>query len=291
MVGLLDSGAVNSCIREAVVQRFGFPRTNIPETNLYGANGEVIPVLGTSRLKVEVEGFRMGGEFKIIRNLSHQLILGEDFLSEHGFDMNFGSRVVTFGNELVAALKQEKPVIFVRTRDSVLIPPRSEVIINATVDRPYRRQTSTVEPVHTLGARKLALAHSVVNVNEKNGVPVKLLNPTSESIYLRRKTKVGIISPLDEKLIVSNQTSADLNTINSETKTEPGKILSAEQVVEELGVTISKDDTTPTERSKLIRLIAQNADVFAKSLDQITQTDLVTHKIDTGDHPPIRCPR
>ena len=108
MVGLLDSGAVNSCIREAVVQRFGFPRTNIPETNLYGANGEAIPVLGTSRLKVEVEGFRMGGEFKIIRNLSHQLILGEDFLSEHGFDMNFGSRVVTFGHELVAALKQKK---------------------------------------------------------------------------------------------------------------------------------------------------------------------------------------
>ena len=148
-----------------------------------------------------------------------------------------------------------------------------------------------MEPVHTLGARKLALAHSLVNVNARNGVPVKLLNPTGENIYLRRKTKVGIISPLDEKLIASNQMSTDLNTIIFETKTEPSKILSAEQVVNELGVTISKDDTTPTERSKLIRLIAQNADVFAKSLDQITQTDLVTHKIDTGDHSPIRCPR
>ena len=49
-MGLLDSGAVENCIRESVVQRFGFPRTNTQEANLYGASGEAIPVLGTSRL-------------------------------------------------------------------------------------------------------------------------------------------------------------------------------------------------------------------------------------------------
>ena len=292
-MGLLDSGAVENCIRESVVQRYGFPRTNTQEANLYGASGEAIPVLGTSRLQVEVEGFRMSGEFKIIRNLSHQIIFGQSFLSEHGFDMNFGSKVVTFGNELVAALKQEKPVIFVLTSEPVLIPPQSEVFINATVDRPYRRQTSTVEPVHNLGAKKLALAHSVVNVNAKNGVPVKLLNPTGESIYLGRKTKIGIISPLKEGLITNNQTSTDLNAAHPETKMKPAgnEILSDKKIVDTLGVTISEDDTTADERLKLINLIAKNADVFARSLDQITQTDLVTHKIDTGDHPPTRCPR
>ena len=46
-------------------------------------------------------------------------------------------------------------------------------------------------------------------------------------------------------------------------------------------------DLEPSERRKVAELMLRNADVFSKDEYDIGLTDLLTHRINTGDHPPI----
>jgi len=50
------------------------------------------------------------------------------------------------------------------------------------------------------------------------------------------------------------------------------------------------DDLSADERDRAIRLIADNSDVFSKHEFDFGRTDLLTHKIDTGNHRPIAQP-
>ena len=82
-IALLDSGARKSVIRESLVRRFRLPHTNVQGEVLYSATGEEIPVTGVANLDIGVNGFKMPGTFNIVKNLTHELILGCDFMTSN----------------------------------------------------------------------------------------------------------------------------------------------------------------------------------------------------------------
>ena len=52
---------------------------------------------------------------------------------------------------------------------------------------------------------------------------------------------------------------------------------------------LTQGPLTPEQFSYLMRLIADNADLFALDDSELGHTDLVQHHVDTGDHPqPVR---
>ena len=61
-----------------------------------------------------------------------------------------------------------------------------------------------------------------------------------------------------------------------------------EEVINELGIKIDKSSLTEGDYFKLMIFLAKNQDIFARSLADLPGTDLMLHKIDTGDFPPFR---
>ena len=61
-----------------------------------------------------------------------------------------------------------------------------------------------------------------------------------------------------------------------------------DQVLDALGVDSTK--LPPTELDQLRALVQEYTDLFALSTAELGQTSVVTHSINTGDHPPVRQP-
>ena len=160
--------------------------------------------------------------------------------------------------------------------------------MKARVDEHYRPQTSIIEPVHNLFAKRLALARCVVSPTDDK-VIVRMLNPTASTVFLKKRTKIGTIEPIDI------ETKTDINAINktknindTEVFTNKQSFLSPEEIVNDLGIKINKQALSQADYQKLIVCLSKNRDVFAKSLTELTGTTVVTHKIDTGTSPSFR---
>ena len=287
---LLDSRARKSCLRESIVRRFRLPFTRVEDESLYSATGEEIPVIGIAHLNVDVKGFKMPGTFNVVKNLTHEMILGCDFLKSNQVKLDFEANLVMFGDNLVASPTYKISAAHVRVMTSMVIPPFTEAITIAKIDDHYKfQQTSIIEPVYNLCQKNLALARCVVSpINDK--VIVRMLNSTASTVYLKRKTKIGIIEPIEVK------SRTDINTVDNEPCGERGRantkkpmsFLSPDEILNDLGIKINKDNLTAAEYKKMKTFIAKNSDVFAKNSTDLPGTTVLSYKIDTGDAAPFR---
>ena len=260
VIALLDSGPPRNCIRKSLVRRFRLPYSKVNGEVLYNATGDEIPVIGVAKLDIDVKGFKMPGTFNVIQNLAHELILGCDFMTSNKVKLDFDSNSVTFGDDLVEKLNYKIPEAHVRTIASVVIPPFTEAIVNARVDEHYKPQTSNIEPIHNLCAKRLALARCVVSPTS-NRVVVRMLNFTASTVFFLKRTKIGIIEPIDLETKTEINTIGKTNNItSSESFTNKQSFLSPEEIVDDLGIKINKQLLSPSEYQKLI--VCQKIETF-----------------------------
>ena len=179
-----------------------------------------------------------------------------------------------------------------RTICSLVIPPLSESLVKVKIDDHYRWQTSIIEPIANLSSKRLALARCIVSPKSPT-VLCKVLNPTLASVYLKKHSKIGTIEPVD--VDSNNVHKQTVNVIETNTDKNGGSkntsktnFQSPEEILNELGIKIEKDSLSEGDYFKLVNFLAKNQDVFAKSLADLPGTDLILHKIDTGDAPPFR---
>ncbi len=131
----------------------------------------------------------------------------------------------------------------------------------------------------------LIVANSVVSSQgESPGMPIRVLNPSRESITVYRGTKISRVEGLceTETVIVGEiGQDADRITVVPDTPREKQELLRG--VVENAG-----KDLTPHQRSQLYNLLLGYSDVFAGSSADLGRTGKLKHHIDTGTSAPIR---
>ena len=111
---LIDSGSQLSLIDSRVYSVVAPNSQLTPPARLISASGHQLNVIGKCTLSVCTDGDDSLGrenEFTVVHNLSHNLVLGWDFLSSNGVVMNCST-------EQTARLK-------VRIKKPVSVPPRS----------------------------------------------------------------------------------------------------------------------------------------------------------------------
>ena len=291
LVALVDSGAKCSCVDENLAKKLNFQplRENGDPTFLYGANGNPMPVLGTVIMEINVQGLRLPASFRVIRNLTQKVILGTDFLEQNSAIIDLKNRIVSFYDHTVSVPFQTSSNIrrfYVRNGEATVIPPQCEAVIRGVVDTNYHNNVSLVEPVLGLTNKNLFLARTIVNPISGT-IACRLLNPTNEGIFLNKGCPLATIEPL--KLIKG---SDYVNTIDNGTQSpsNSGSMKSADEILQDLGVKLDKEQMTPNDFETLSNFLVQNTDVFAKSLADLQSTDILEHHIDTGDAVPIRRP-
>jgi len=137
--------------------------------------------------------------------------------------------------------------------------------------------TGLVEPNTKLAERyHICGATQLVSLSEDNTFPVRVLNPTNKPVTIYRCSTMGMFTPSNGSM--SAITTPDVQSSSTKSST-PSQT-----------VPLDLSDTTLTEpqQAQLKSLIAEYRDIFALSPEELGRTGLVRHRIDTGDHQPIR---
>jgi len=253
-------------------------------TKLLAANGTRIPLLGVAKVHglinntpIEISG--------LVSEHVMDVMLGFDWLHEHQAKWDFVSnQIVIAGVAHRLCEKRDKATwcrrVIVDT--DIVIPPESQRDITTKVVYNYMRQepeedetawsTEPSEVKHGLLVARSILPNRAVNL------PVRVMNVTKQPICLCRGTSVSDVNPVQP--LTGSPTKANVGPERSTIPTE-------QPVIEEM---MSRVDSSVPEdiRNQLRKILMKRSNVFSQGEWDLGWTDLVAHKIDTGDHPPIR---
>ena len=156
------------------------------------ANGDKVEIEGTSVVKIRTATGKHKIRVHIMRNTSHPLILGTDYLKSKNIVLNFVDNSVHLKN------------CSVKSKSSVELLSNTETVIFAKVPRSVRIGTQGVCCTNKqLTSQGLVVARCVVTVSVSNLIPVKILNTNSSVVTLPKGNIVAKFTPLDSSYQIS----------------------------------------------------------------------------------------
>lgn len=294
---MVDTGANVSAIKAAVWKQIPALTKHPPSpTNIdsiKSVSGEAIPVLGRVEVPFTIDENSYPFKALLIDTMAYDAILGRDFLEfykakidlEHhtlalaGDSISFG----TFCSDTPIEFA-EPSICFAHAQSSFIIPPQSEIIVPGTLDdKGTTNTTAIVEPRAELTERyQIMGAAQLVKVSNDNCIPVRLLNPTNQPVRIYRRTRLAKLSFVDPEIATFDLLQSD---IEAEAQRE---VPTAVDVDPRVPLNVGDTELSTEQKDRLQALLKQYDDIFAYTPDQLGRCSIVQHKIDTGDHPPIR---
>ena len=167
------------------------------------------------------------------------------------------------------------PVLFVRVASNAMIPSFSEMEILGTImgqapDKSYLLQGQ-------LKISDLMIAAAVVTPGDS--IPIRVMNPTGQSVMLYKGTKVASLSGIDE--VIPGEQSVPVSSVHQRCDDTSAML---EEPFQSL---LENVPLTSDQQNVLFSLLMEYADVFAISDDQLGRTNVLQHEIHTEDVSPI----
>lgn len=306
---LLDTGSQVSTISESVFNKCFKPLGVIPRDVSYlrltAANGLDLPYVGCMETDIELFGKTLVNQAVFVvkdSTCANSLpgILGMNVLKNCGkFSVSTGdesdSRPEVRANNVTAQVKCKAgpngQIGFIKlsSHDSVVIPPRSEIITTGyckagQIKGEFDALVEATDGTHL--PANLMVARLCVSVQDGT-VPIRLMNVGKTTLKLRPRARVGklqVFEDIDKPDIgvtdrgsyaEVNWTSCGLNQISADVESD-------------IPVNLEKAELTSEQEQRLHALLHKHKAVFSQHPSDLGCTDTVTHRIDTGEHPPIK---
>ena len=217
-------------------------------------------------------------------SLTTEAILGRDFLSNNKCVIDVAKSLITFGTVGVT-LKlncttgvSQIAHVSITLSDSLQVPACSEVEVMADVPDAVSGGTWIIEG--TSSSRPALLVARMLVTPASKSVPVRLLNPRTNSVKVQRGT------------VVAQMESVEMNNPVFGTVQLAGSILEPktqlmESLTNQLGIT---NHVSGAQRQQLIELLIDFADIFSVAPDDLGRTSKLQHHIDTGNACPVKQP-
>ena len=294
------------------------PKQKVQATHqrCFGITGQAFQIEGTMQATLSFPGngsFSYSGNFLISSHLFQplQCVLGWDFLTSNGLNLlckgpgayflvgSHGDTPLTPDLPDMAPLppcqtlgcaadeSDKFPCMLVQSASrgpvpvtlstGLCIPGRTEVLVYAKVPQSCKDELGIVMPVQSIQISQCVLSAYSVSQAEGRHIPIRLMNTANFDIELQAGQKVSEFCPVVESSAVQSDSlppypvNANFAVTVDETKKELENSLSP--------------SLSPPEREILLQTLLQYSDVFDKNLGH---TDVITHKIETGNAAPIR---
>ncbi len=177
------------------------------------------------------------------------------------------------------------------------IPGRSMSVLVAQVEGARRDDPNPVvfQPdTELLRQRGLQLEDSLLQPDEDGRVYLSAINPLPDAQKLTACTIIGQserVYPSTLNTDVSPNEDVKILSISAHNSATLGdeKAAARRREILEAQVKIAEDDRTPEQVESLRECVFEAADVFAVG-DERGEVELVEHRIQTGDYPPIKQP-
>lgn len=175
-------------------------------------------------------------------------------------------------------------------RRGIRVPARSEVVVwgRAPSGPPGRTYYGLLEALPEPGAVGIARTLAVV----RNGrVPVRIRNLNPFSLSMGRYQKLGRISKVDEVVVHGARDlslTRDIDWVVEVRLVEACSDQGTENSLFEVSSLFNRPDLTEQQQDALTALLQKWEAVFARNDKDFGRTDIVQHRIPTGDSDPIR---
>ncbi len=206
------------------------------------------------------------------------LILGTTYLKLNNIQLDFGKTTC------FAGMKQTTKV---RSKNSFVIEPNSEVMVSGTLSKDIRIGMQGVCTGHAEVLNKgLFVAKSIVTCMRDHVVPVKILNPGNNMIHVNKGTILCSFKLCDNSvdiIPVGQLSCANINvqSANMFQSSSADGSLKTDPEFEKFRTYFDIDSEQSVDNAnKLLRCLYVNKDVFiTDESPELGRTDLVQHQI------------
>ena len=280
---LIDTGCGTTMVPPDCVRGRRLKKTSREFTN---ASNDKMNVLGTANLNIRLDDRPMDIEAVVSPDCDEPM-LGSDWLEKYQVTIIPHEGVVSIGGVKYQLLSRnrDQSVCRVIAEETRIIPPRSAVIcgsslricnINERTPRPSL-ESWMAEPTQV---QKGVFVGRTLFPQSDQDLPVSLMNITDTPVTIEKGTTLTEAVPVNTpaKLPDEEIEIADL---------VPRRKRRSYKYLEPLLEGLSRD-VTRLERDQLWELLKSFADVFSSGKYDMGRTNLVSHKIETGEALPVK---
>lgn len=191
---------------------------------LIGVGPGNVPVLGEAHVSVRIDHCQVNVLFLVADIATEEILLGHPFLAQAQARLDFGNhRIVLFGEEVPYFQARNKPkehAHIVRVARSVVLGAGQEYLVRGHT-RCREQLTGDVMLSPTKGfmeKHKLLVARVIVAAQPATYVPLRIYNPGSTAVTIKRGAVAGLLHPAEALLT----TDTDETTTSQPSQTEAG---------------------------------------------------------------------
>ena len=228
----------------------------------------------------------------IIADIEAPIILGYDFMYEHNcaLDVRKGNLKIGKYNVKCQPKSHNSSIFRIRLDTDFTVPPGSEMIVSGSVEDNHHCLSHVTEGIvesksdSVLAKQGILVAKALVNPSIGR-VPLRLMNLTGQPQALHTHTIAATVECVENvTALETDPRPTDSCPVRSVHDLDPKDLPDHLRVVWDA----NSSDLTDQQRQSFLALLLKHQTVFAQSKYDLGRTDLVQHKIDTGDHKPIK---
>ena len=203
---LVDTVSAVTLVHKRVWEKV-FPRYGPLEaqgTQVVSANGSPLKIVGMVDIEIAVAGICAIHPVLIAEDITHDCLLGVDFLRKHECTIRFGINHLQteeggVGSTLFPTQDKVSQICRVSLAETVVIPGRHEMILPAKITTASKSKSpinspGIVEPNLTFKRKPdIALARSIVQP-QRNKIAVRIVNLAPTPVTLYKISKVYLLN-------------------------------------------------------------------------------------------------
>ncbi|GBO17450.1 Transposon Ty3-I Gag-Pol polyprotein [Araneus ventricosus] len=263
---LVDTGANVTLLRTDLAQKLKeqliYTRPNI---SLKTATGEKTEIRGKLDASIEC-GSRKFRHRIYVADVTDPCILGLDFLKKFNFTVDLEKNEIRTGGEeipLFSASVLHLKSCSVLAKKRTIIPARSECLIQGVSEQ--FRYAVTVFPSQ-VSQKGVLVAAALVDL-EKEAIPVRVLNLNNKPKILDEGAVIATCEPVVDIVVRPQEFSGEQHLPSS---------LDNLEILDE------------GQRTAVRKLLKEFQNLFSTCDADVGRCNMTQHRINTGDHPPIK---
>lgn len=266
MRATVDTGAVISLVRRDIVH--GVIQPSSEKILLRTVTGDAAPVLGECDVKMELGKLKFKHRV-LVANIEDDFIMGMDLISQHGLTFDPTQRLLKLGSQsFVLSTNRENPThVRLFACETTPIKGNTEQLVSAVIETDLGSCVGLVEPTKDC-IKNVLIARTLVKTART--VPVRVANVLPQAVTIRKGDVVAVCTRVTK----------------IDTCEHKGEVV--EKVRGLGGYELDLRHLTKDEAKAAKEFLKKNGNVFVERENPLGKTDVVQHRIDTGEAHPIR---
>ncbi|GBL73575.1 Retrovirus-related Pol polyprotein from transposon 297 [Araneus ventricosus] len=266
---LVDTGANVTLLRTDLAQKLQEQLIyTAPNISLKTDTGEKTEIRGKLDASIEC-GSRKFHHRIYVADITDPCILGLDFLQKFNFTVDLEKNEIRTGGEeipLFSASVQHSKSCSVLVKKRTIIPARSECLIQGIPEVPGQFRYAVTDFHSQVPQKGVLVAATLVDL-EKEAIPVRVLNLNNTPKILDKGAVIATCEPVVD-IVARPQEFSEAQHLSS--------------ILESLEMLNEK------QRREVRKLLKEFQNLFSTCDADVGRRNMTQHRINTGDHPPIK---